>query len=659
MSKSEFEKVEYWHRNIEAGLKARTEAAAKYEWEKIKKLWNEGGMDVQVVTSSLNQRTSEPVKSAFVNWIYAYISTFIPAVYWRQPKVFVTPVRSMYSLAANIAEAKTNYALQVTKSRKWCTKTILDCLVYGIGWIKVGWYTRFGQVPQSPAATGLDIEESELDTEAYFFTDEPYSYRVSPERIVVDPEAQIYEEARWIAQEHYYPYESLKKDPYMKNTENIALYTMRDKDRDILKPASEAEEEDWVRVWEIWDREHDRVMFMCDGSDKMNRIIKQWPYQISGFPFEPLTLTDTVDSFYPPSVILPWLGLVEELAYIRTTRLDHLSRMVTKYVARTGAMTPDQIHNFLDHDNELVEIDDPENLKEFKGLAPDAQLYQAEERVTQDIREISGFSELLSGSVPFSRVSATTSAIMQKNSALRFNFASERVAEFIKSFAQKLLLITKDFQQYPDSIKVTSNPNEPPIEYGRKDIEGEYMFTINVEDMSFVSREQKQKQEYDALVAMAQYPQIRIHPMLRDALAAFGKDPVEEYLNPEQGPPLDPQFENEMMIKGVPVQPNPQEDFQTHLMVHDQFMKTPIYMQAIRAIPQVGALFTEHVQMTLGMFEQAQAQMPRPSGGPQPGFSTSLQQGTALASSSPQGGPRNMRGPAGNPLMQSMGGAIQ
>lgn len=650
--------VSYWTDLIDQGIKARDDVSHKYEWKKLKQLWNEGGMNVDIVTATNTQRTSAPTRSAFVNWVYAYISTFIPAVYWRQPKVYVSPNRSMYSLGAKIAESKINSVLEATKFRKWAAKAVLDCLVYGVGWIKLGWYTKFGQVPASPAATGMPGEGSELDLESYFFTDEAYAYRISPERIVVDPDAQIYEEARWIAQEHYYLYETVKEDPYMKHTEDIALYTMRDKDKALHSPSTKSEEEKWIRVWEIWDKEQKRVLFICDGSAKINRIIEPWPYEISGFPFEPLTLSDSIDTFYPPSLVLPWLPLVEELAFIRTTRLDHISRMVSKFVARTGAMTPEQISSFIDPDNELVEMDDPTGLQEFSGLAPDARLYQSEERVTQDIREISGFSELLSGSVPFSRISATTSSIMQKNSALRFNFASERIADWIKSCAQKLLIITTGYQQYPDTIKVSNNPMEPPLQYGRAEIEGEYSFTINVEDMSFTSREQKQKKEYDALIALSQFPQIKIHPMLRDTLSAFGKDPVEEYLNPEQGPPLDPGFENEMMIRGVAIKPNEKEDLQTHLMVHDQFMNTPIYANATKALPQVGALFAEHVQLTLNMFDQKQASNPS-SGRPQPGSSPSLQSGKALNSSSPMGGARNMKGPAGNPLMQAMGGEIQ
>lgn len=650
--------VEYWSRELDVAQTHRDDIAAKYEWKKLKDLWNNGGMEVEVTTASKTQNVNPPTRSAFVNWIFSYISTFIPAVYWRHPKVFLDPKRAMFSSQAKIAEAKLNSALEIANFRRHCEKNLLDSLIYGHGWMKLGWFTSFGQVPPNPAATGFDGKESKIDNETWFFKDEPYSYRVSPERILVDPEAETYEEMRWIAQEHCRLYEQVKKDPYLKdaNLEGAKRLTLRDDASRIVKEGDK-EDAEWVRIYEIWDKDTEKVYFYIDGCDKLSRTI-DFPYGFSGFPFELLTLSDAVDVLFPPSIMLPWLPLVEELAFIRSVRLDHLSRMVTKFVVREGALSDQQKDAFTDPDNEMCEAADPDGIREIAGLRPLPELYQSEDGVKSDIREISGFSELLSGSIPYSKVSATSASIMQKNSALRFNFAAERVGEFIKACAKKLLSIITDYQQYPDTIRVSADPTTPPVEYGKDDIEGEFLFTINVEDMSFTSREQKVKSEYDALVALAQFPQVKVHSLIRDALSAWGKDPVEDYLNPEQGPPMDPAFENEMMLRGAPVQPNPMEDMQTHLAVHSQFMNSPMYMNAIKAVPQVAALFNEHVQMTLQMYDQM---MQQAGGQPQAraGSSPSLQAGSAGATSRPVGGARNMRGPMGNHLAQATGGEIQ
>jgi hypothetical protein len=238
---------------------------------------------------------------------------------------------------------------------------------------------------------------------------------------------------------------------------------------------------------------------------------------------------------------------------------------------------------------------------------------------------------------------------MERNSTLRFDYASERVAAFVTECARSLFKVICQYQNYPKRVKVTGDTDAREIEYTREEIDGEYYFEIDIEDMAAVSRQQKIKDAYDALVALSPFPEVNKWPLLRDLLDAFGKDSVDEYLMPEQGPPLDPQFENEMMVRGVPVRPNPNEDFDLHLRIHADFMNLPAFQNAIGVLPQIQALFSEHIQLTTRMRERFGQEMT------QPGKSASIQRGRAGATSQPVGGPRNTAGPAGNPLMQAMG----
>ena len=389
--------VEYWSRELDVGQVARDDIAKKYEWKKLRDLWNNGGMDVVVNTSSKTQNIAAPTRSAFVNWVYSFISTFIPAVYWRHPKVFVNPRRSIYSTQAKIAENKLNATLELTEFRKQCVKILLDALIHGIGWMKVGWFTSFGQVPPSPAATGFEGKESNIDQETWFYKDDPYAYRVSPERILVDPEAETYAEARWIAQEHCKLYEQVKKDPYLKdaNLDSAKRLTLRE---DKATKVMEGEDAEWVRIWEIWDKDTEKVYFYIEGCDKLSRTI-DFPYNINGFPFEPLLLSDAVDSFIPQALYCPGYRSLKSLPI--SALYDSITSVVwsTKYVGQVGAMNNEQIEEFLSPDNEFCEADNLDGIKEFAGLRPVPELYQSEEGVKADIREISGFSELLSGSI--------------------------------------------------------------------------------------------------------------------------------------------------------------------------------------------------------------------------------------------------------------------
>ncbi|RLI53030.1 MAG: hypothetical protein DRO87_12255, partial [Candidatus Thorarchaeota archaeon] len=395
-------KVDYWRELISAADLRRQETADRQEWALMKKIWDSGNA-AKVV---LHQDRENEVEGAFVNYVWAFAQTFIPAVYWRHPVVYVFPRREADQHKARIAQARLRVAFQETNFRRHLMLALQDMLIYGHGWIKLGWYTEVGQVPGSPSKGKL----STVDHELYLYHDAPYAYRVSPERIYVDPDASDYSEVRWIAQEYYRPLEAVRRDPYLRDTRNVSVVHFRDI-RGVTPFQTEAvsETDQYVRIYEIWDREDGVVRILCEGSDTWNRVIDHWPYPgIYGFPFKFLAVTDAIDSFYPSSPILPWLPLVLELSEFRALRMDHTRRIVSKFMIQEGAMSEDQVRQFQDPAAEIVFAHDIDRIREFRGLQPDPNLYAAEEAIKKDIREISGFSELLSGSVPFSRIAATT-----------------------------------------------------------------------------------------------------------------------------------------------------------------------------------------------------------------------------------------------------------
>lgn len=139
---------------------------------------------------------------------------------------------------------------------------------------------------------------------------------------------------------------------------------------------------------------------------------------------------------------------------------------------------------------------------------------------------------------------------------------------------------------------------------------------------------------------------------------ASGKGNLEDYMNPPQGPPLDPMYENQLLMKGIPVQPNPEEDFAMHLQIHSQFMEAPQFQQLAARDQAMAMLFREHIQATNRM-AQVQQMMGPPvgSGAAQQGLSPnqSMQQGQASATSQPPGG----TGPQTQGGDQALMGAIQ
>lgn len=661
-----WENPEFWFGEIGRARNKRERYAGLYEWKKIVDLLDSGGLGVAVENESTKQNTQELSQSAFVNWVWAFCQIFVPAVYWKQPEITCAPKRQVYAPNAIYTQAMTNAALRETRFRRTLLRVLMDTLAYGIGCCKIGWFTRVGQVPGPAFTPNQKQKRTTIDTEMQFVVDKPFTIRVSPERIYFDPDASCYEELAWIAQESYVSYDDVKKDPYLKNTDDVAPLTMGAEDLAAFVPTTSVEtewqykENRWCRLYEIWDRAHDRVMVLIQGSYKFNREV-DWPYpDVYGFPYRLLQVTDAINDIYPPSVILPWLGLVEELSLIRAKRIEHIQKMKAKAIIPAGVFDPEQLEDFLDPEQDAcVSQGDPNQIVQLTTVKPDANLYASEDSVKSDIREISGFSELMSGSVPYSRIAATTSAIMEQNSNLRFRHYSERVGEFIVDTAEQLFKIVRRFTPFPQQIQIVGEPNPQWVEISSDNLEGDYWFKMDLEEMSVASKQQRIKEKFDALSTLSQFPEVKRDALIKDFLLAIGVTNINDYLNPPQGPPIDPNYENQMMLQGVPVEPNPAEDFQLHLQVHEMMVRSPQYGQAVTAIPQIAALVSEHIQKTNRLANMAMQMQGGQGGGGGAGGgvspTASMQSGSALPGSQPPGGPTNAgRGGGAAALQQAM-----
>lgn len=651
---------QYWVGALSDSEQYREAYARRYEWSKLKKIWNTGALHTVVETNTPQQPPGLNFQSSFVNWIWSFCQTFIPAVYYRQPHIRIFPKQPMYGANAPLVESITNALVQRCAFRKEEIKSIADALIYGHGWTKIGWYTKPGQVPDPETPPDQDAlqREGTIDTDFNMSLGEGYMVRVNPENILVDNYASCYEEMRWIAQTYYAPLDAVKADPYFKNKSHITsvdLLAENDIGNDIGMPVTtdsnrNSHNEQWVRIWEIWDRIDRKVRWLCSGCDRWNRVVN-WPFpELKGFPFKPLLFTEGCNQFYPVSVLLPWLPLVEELSTLRTIRMRHLHKMIPKVLLPQGLLDEEQMDRFGDPDVEFQECNGDPNAQKpfiFEGMKPDANLYASEEAIKSDIRDISGFSELLSGQVPFSRIAATTSAIMEKNATVRFDHYSERLADHILDCVKDMFLIARKMMVFPQVVEVTGDAEPEMVQITAEALRGEYHFQMELEDLSISTRQQKVKEAFDALQTLGQVPNVKLYALARDFLSALGKHDIAQYLDPPQGPPLDPNYENKLMSQGVPVRPTPMEDFALHLRIHRQFMQSPAF-SAIQRVPQLVALFSEHIQETNQM---AQAQMmaaqgPRRGGGAQgnplqnirPG--ASMQQGGALSGSQPVGGQR-------------------
>jgi hypothetical protein len=639
--------VSYFTQQIKRAKTEKDRLSREYEWKNLKDTINTAGLYVEMGADSPKQVEAPHTSAGYVNWPWAFKESFIPAVYTKQPEIYVYPKRSMYAQNAHLVQANTNAALNAVGISREVKRMLLDCLVFGHAWLKIGWFTRFGQLPRG-AGTTVDEKISTLDMDMDMIIDMPYAYRLAPKLVHVDPEADRYEDIRWIAQEYYQPYDDIQKDPFLRYTKDASALSYGEENEIpslFDKQGTEAKKRQWARIYEIWDRESEKVLVLCDGCDKFSRVVTSFPYSnIRGFPFKYLTLTEAVDKFYPPSPILAWLPMVNELGFIRATRMEHMQKMINKIINEENNIDEEELKKAQDPECEYFEVRDIEKIKDFRGLQPDPNLYASEERIESTIRDISGFSELISGSVPYSKLTATTSQIAAQHSTIRFQHATQIVSEFIREVAQDLFFIVKDYQEYPVSVRISDDPNAALQDITREQLDGEFDFRVLIEDMSHISKAERVKGAYDELIALSPFKEVRRETLIRKFLEANGHININEFMYPPMGPPVDPMYENSLMARGVPVQVNPREDHELHLRVHNEWISSPAYQQLVAQMPAVQQLVSAHIQETNRAYEEYRGEAGE-NARQRPGVTAQTQQGRQLASSTPQGGARNQQGP--------------
>ena len=127
---------------------------------------------------------------------------------------------------------------------------------------------------------------------------------------------------------------------------------------------------------------------------------------------------------------------------------------------------------------------------------------------------------------------------------------------------------------------------------------------LPVSDPSIFSMSQRlslaQTQLQLAQAAPTLHNQYEAYRRMYDALDV--KD-IDQILPPPKPPaPVDPATENASVIKGAPIQVFPQQDHESHIMVHSMMMQSP----AITANPQAMLLLQSHVQEHVSMLARDQ-----------------------------------------------------
>jgi hypothetical protein len=448
-------KVRRWL--AELSIAERTEK----DWrEESKKLWDmyEGGRK----------------KAHAFNIFWSNTETLLPAIYNSTPQPDVRrrfrdedPVGKAVSL---VIERTLSAQTDAYDFDDQAEAFALDMLVTGRGVIRIKYEPKFAPVPQQPmeAAEGApdDVQEpaerltsEEVRCEAVQWDD----FRHGP--------GKRWEEVPWIAYRHDFTQEMAAEKfgpeiaqalTYSEGKDHAAISDDRTT-REIFKT---------VEVWEIWDRDQRRVLFVAPSYAA--GPLQEVP--------DPLSLVDFYPSPRPAYAIkdtrtllpVPLYRMYEEQA----KELDKVSARINKIVDALkvrGAYSANlgEIANILGAgDNEMIPVANISEIASVGGLDKAIwtlpieklaqvlqHLYAARDQIKQSIYEITGLSDIIRGSTDANETAAAQQ-LKSKWGSMRLQRLQREIARTIRDvFRLQAEVIAERFR--PETLAAATNLQFP------------------------------------------------------------------------------------------------------------------------------------------------------------------------------------------------------
>ena len=476
-----------------------------------------------------------------VNLAFSTVNVIAPSVAVNYPKIVVSPNEPEDQDRAAFVEAITNYAWRHHDFRKPFQRSVRDFLIFGHGWLKVGWKfveqermlsdeERAVMFDEAVAeANILATEDPALATELpddeqiaagipesamEVVEDQPFIERVSPFDMFIDPEATCIDDAQWICQKVIRPLEEAKKDKrYMASVRKklsadsrvspTFAYTDRTVQEEYLT------EVDRVAIYEFYNIEDNTMCVFSLEADEFLVDPMAMPYAY-GHPFVMLRNYDVPDYFYPMGDLESIESLQLELDMTRTQLVNARKRYARKYLFHERSFGPEGREALeADEDGRLVPVvDENKPLSEVVIPMPQTPLspevYNMSAIIEQDINTVSGVSEYARGQMPEIRRTATEASIIADAGNARVAEKLAIVELGISECARRVIQVMQQFMTGEQIVRVSARAGADLfVPYTRDDIVGEYDFSVEAGSTQPINDTVRKQQAVALMNAMA------------------------------------------------------------------------------------------------------------------------------------------------------------
>lgn len=485
-----------------------------------------------------------------VNLAFSTINVIAPSVSVNHPKIVVQANDESNSDRAAFVEAVVNHLWRHHDFRQPFRRSVKDFLIFGHGWIKIGWKFLEQETSLTESERDLLFEDARAEVEGFaqqspfmaadlptddelnanlpetammVIEDQPFVERVSPFNIYVDPEATCMDDAKWIAQKIVRPLEDAQRDQRYK--QGVRRRLDADAGVDPLYAAqydndkARAIDEDRVTIWEFYDIVENTMSVFSEHSDGFLIDPTPMPYAY-GQPFVMIRNYDIPDLFYPVGDLESIESLQLELDKTRSQLMNDRKRFARKYLYHERSFGADGRQALeSDEDGRFVPVvDENKPLSEVVAPMPQTpispEIYNYSNIIENDINTVSGVSEYARGAMPEIRRTATEASIIAdaQNARAADKLAIVEIA--IGSIARRVIQLMQQFMTGEEMARVARKGGESLwVPYTRDDILGEYDFSVEAGSTQPMNDTIRKQQAVSLLNAVAPLVGTVIDPM--------------------------------------------------------------------------------------------------------------------------------------------------
>jgi hypothetical protein len=535
-----------------------------------------------------------------VNLIFSTINVMAPAVAINNPRFVVNARKPEQAPQAIVTEEVLNYAWRKNEFQRDFRLAVLDWLITGQGWLKIGYKST--KKPQRKGTDGVaphnsdagsgseggeegiddreDVEgnvESELNVDPG--DDRPFVERLSVFDIYVDPDARHPKEMRWIAQRTWRPVADVQVDSRYSPTQRTRVsgshwspWSTESGDGRADSDGSEKPNKGaltYAEVIEFYDIKRNTVStFAIDADGEAGDepdagfLIKpaDIPYA-SGHPFVMLRNYEVPDHFYCMGDVQQIESLQLELNETRTQMLNYRKKFRRAWTYRKDAFDREGIQALeSDEDNVMIPVQSDEALsgvlQPVPAIISPAEFFDQSAMIQNDMDMVSGVSDYAKGNPQSTtRRTATEAAMIADAANARAQDRLMKIELVLSECGQRVIQLMQQYMTGEQVARVVTLPVTGWVNYDKDYIQGEFDYEVrggSTEPQNETFRRQSALQLADVSAQFVDMgvadPVALYQKLLRDG---FGEKDTERFIL-QQAPPQEEQQQQMPPEQGMP-----------------------------------------------------------------------------------------------------------